>query len=251
MVDRLQKLISQWGIASRRSAEQLIADGRVRVNGEPAHLGQKADPQRDRIEVDGVAIAPKTRPQSAYFLLNKPKGVVCTCTDPQNRPTVLDLLPKSVDLSLHPVGRLDINSTGALLLTNDGALTFQLTHPKHHIGKTYRVRVTGSLSKRDLALWRQGVVLSGRRTLPARVSVVETTSQNTLIEVVLWEGRNRQIRRIADQLGHPVIELHRIAIGSIYLGHLPEGHYRQLNPSEITSLIAGQSDQRVSNLGPD
>ncbi|MGF1513391.1 MAG: pseudouridine synthase [Elainellaceae cyanobacterium] len=252
MVERLQKLISQWGVASRRKAEQLIADGRVRVNGEPAHLGQKADPHRDRIEVDGVAIVPQTRPKSAYFLLNKPQGVVSTCTDPQNRRTVLNLLPKSLStLGLHPVGRLDIASTGALLLTNDGNLTFRLTHPRHHVGKTYRVCVTGILSKRDLTLWRQGILLSGRQTLPAEVTVVETTSQTTLIEVILWEGRNRQIRRVADQLGHPVITLHRIAIGSIQLGQLPQGHYRQLSSSEIDSLLKIESSQPAFRVDPN
>ncbi len=175
-----------------------------------------------------------------------------TCTDPQNRPIVLDLLPKwASSLGLHPVGRLDVASTGALLLTNDGALTFQLTHPRHHICKTYRVLVAGHPSDRALALWRQGVMLSGRQTLPAQVAVIEFTSQNTLIEVVLWEGRNRQIRRVADQLGYPVIALHRVAIGSIQLGQLPQGHYRQLSLGAITSLLAIQSSQNVSHHNPN
>ncbi|HEY9658706.1 MAG TPA: pseudouridine synthase, partial [Allocoleopsis sp.] len=145
MTERLQKILSQWGIASRRQAEQMILAGRVRLNGEVVQLGQQADPDRDRIEVDGKLIQAVERPARVYFLLHKPLGVVSTCDDPQGRPTVLDLLPAVLQhhSGIHPVGRLDVNSTGALLLTNDGDLTFCLTHPRHAIPKTYHVWVEG------------------------------------------------------------------------------------------------------------
>lgn len=244
MHDRVQKILSQWGIASRRQAEQMILEGRVRLNGAIAHLGQKADPSRDRVEVDGVVIQPTHRPESIYLLLNKPAGYVSTCSDPQNRRTVLDLLPSELShqSGIHPVGRLDVDSTGALLLTNDGDLTFYLTHPRHHIPKTYRVWVEGYPGELLLQRWRQGVVLSGQKTLPAQVTMLKRHPEGkTLLEVVLREGRNRQIRRIAEQLGHPVIHLHRTAIGPIRLNPsgepaLPSGVYRSLKDIEISFL---------------
>ena len=243
MAERVQKILSQWGIASRRQAEQMILAGRVRLNGSLAHLGQKADPNTDRLEVDGRAITPANRPQLIYILLNKPAGVVSTCRDPRNRSTVLDLLPVELKQGqgIHPVGRLDAESTGALLLTNDGALTLSLTHPRYHLPKTYRVWVRGHPPESVLQLWRQGVILSGKKTLPAQVKVLKRRSQQTLLQVVLTEGRNRQIRRLAKQLGFEVLKLHRTAIGSIQLQLpnepvLPSGHYRFLKDFEIRFL---------------
>ena len=239
MEERLQKILSQWGIASRRQAEKLIFDGRVRLNGAIAQLGQKANPATDIIQVDGRSIGCCNRPAVIYLLLNKPFGVVSTCRDPQGRVTVLDLLPISLrlDQGIHPVGRLDADSTGALLLTNDGQLTYQLTHPRHQTPKIYRVLVQGRPNAASLRQWRQGIVLSGRKTLPAQVRIVEQSLRNqTLLEITLREGRNRQIRRVAEQLGHPVLKLHRIAIGPVELQKLPIGHYRLLSPSEINSL---------------
>ncbi len=243
MTERVQKILSQWGIASRRQAEQMILAGRVRLNGSLAHLGQKADPNTDRLEVDGRAITPANRPQLIYILLNKPAGVVSTCRDPRNRSTVLDLLPVELKQGqgIHPVGRLDAESTGALLLTNDGALTLSLTHPRYHLPKTYRVWVRGHPPESVLELWRQGVILSGKKTLPAQVKVLKLRSQQTLLQVVLTEGRNRQIRRLAKQLGFEVLKLHRTAIGSIQLQlpnepGLPSGHYRFLKDFEIHFL---------------
>jgi 23S rRNA pseudouridine2605 synthase len=179
-------------------------------------------------------------------LLNKPAGFVSTCHDPRDRRTILDLLPPELrhGYGIHPVGRLDTDSTGALLLTNDGDLTFVLTHPRHEISKTYRVWVEGDPSAATLRQWRQGVMLSGRRTLPARVCRLRTSAdQRTELEIILWEGRNRQIRRVAEQLGHPVIQLHRTAIGSIQLqtvgaSTLPSGAYRSLEDGEISFLKA-------------
>ncbi|WP_310488411.1 pseudouridine synthase [Chamaesiphon sp. VAR_69_metabat_338] len=255
MAARLQKILSQWGIASRRHAEQLILAGRVRVNGEVAILGQTAEPATDRIEVDGKLIAVQSRPEHIYLLLNKPVGVVSTCSDPQGRPTVLELLPPQlrVDEGIHPVGRLDIDSSGALLLTNDGELTFRLTHPRHHIAKTYAVWVQGRPSASVLVAWRNGIDLDGRSTLPARVEVVKQQTDRTLLKIVLTEGRNRQIRRVADRLSHPVLHLHRTSIGNISIDGdvpVPVGSYRQLQLSELLILQSTGDRADVELLNP-
>jgi len=236
MAERLQKILSQWGVASRRGAEDLIAAGRVRVNGIPAEMGQRADPACDRIEVDGKPLQHDSRPKLHYLLLHKPAGVVSTCRDTHRRRTVLDLIPPNQRTGLHPVGRLDADSTGALLLTNDGELTFALTHPSHDVPKTYRVWVEGQPSRHTLAQWQEGVLLEGRKTRPAEVKVETHRGDRTQLQIVLREGRNRQIRRVAEQLGHPVISLHRIAIGSIQLGDLSEGKVRSLQPTEVDYL---------------
>ncbi|MCU0523190.1 MAG: rRNA pseudouridine synthase [Elainella sp. Prado103] len=237
MAERLQKILSQWGIASRRQAEQMILEGRVRLNGALGTLGQRADPAVDAIEVDGQPIRPHQRPELTYLLLHKPARVVSTCDDPQGRRTVLDLLSNQWrSLGLHPVGRLDAASTGALLLTNDGAVTACLTHPRHSISKTYQVWVQGHPSPEILRQWRQGVLLDGRPTRRAEVRILATHPTATQLEIILREGRNRQIRRVAEQLGHPVLELHRVAIGSIQLGSLKPGQHRPLYPSEVQFL---------------
>jgi 23S rRNA pseudouridine2605 synthase len=237
---RLQKVLSQWGIGSRRLAESLIREGRVTVNGEPAHLGQKADPACDRIAVDGQVIHPQQRPDHHYLLLHKPLGMVSTCADPEGRPTVLDALPTEFHgAGLHPVGRLDMYSTGALLLTNDGELTYRLTHPKHDITKTYRVCLAGKPTAQTLKAWRQGMPLDHHTTRPAEVQVLRQDRQgNTVLQVILQEGRNRQIRRMADACGHRVISLHRIAVGPVALGQLQRGAYRPLSSAEIRALLA-------------
>lgn len=235
--ERLQKILSQWGIASRRQAEQLIRDGRVRLNGTVAELGHKADPSHDRIEVDGRLIQPVDRPELQYLLLHKPAHVVTTRDDPQKRRTVMHFLPFPLkQAGLHPVGRLDTDSTGALLLTNDGEVTFCLTHPRHSIAKTYHVWVEGHPIDSKLEQWRRGVLLDGRLTRSAQVEVLRQTATQTCLEIVLREGRNRQIRRVAEQLGHPVVSLHRVAIGEIQLGALPLGQVRPLSAKEIEFL---------------
>lgn len=241
MEERLQKILSQWGIASRRQAEAMIQAGRVRCNGIVAELGQKADPQNDAIAVDGKLIQP--RPNLTYLLLNKPPGVVSTCDDPQGRTTVMHLLSPELRRSqgIHPVGRLDADSTGALLLTNDGELTFALTHPRHNIPKTYHVVVQGHPPESVLQQWRRGVVLDGRKTLPASFRLLAQHDNRTKIEIILREGRNRQIRRMTEQLGYPVLKLHRTAIGPIQLqpplaAALPMGRYRPLKQLEIRFL---------------
>jgi 23S rRNA pseudouridine2605 synthase len=202
-------------------------------------LGQQANPALDHIEVDGKRIQPADRPQPVYLLLHKPMGVISTCDDPQGRTTVLDLLPSSLQhqSGIHPVGRLDTDSTGALLLTNDGSLTFHLTHPRHSIPKTYHVWVQGHPTASTLDRWQQGVLLDGELTRSAEVKILDQSYANqTLLEVVLREGKNRQIRRVAERLGHPVVKLHRVSIGSIQLGRLPRGQYRYLGKTEVEFL---------------
>lgn len=221
----------------------MILSGRVHLNGQIVSLGSKVDPDRDRLEVDGKLIQPSDRPKSVYLLLNKPLGIVSTCHDPQHRPIVLDLLPENLrqGQGIHPVGRLDIDSSGALLLTNDGTLTLNLTHPRYHLPKTYRVWVRGNLSESHLQNWREGIMLEGKKTLPAQVRAIERRDGNTLIEAILIEGRNRQIRLVVQQLGFEVLQLHRTAIGLIQLDSpnrpkLASGRYRFLNNSEISFL---------------
>ena len=239
MEERLQKILSTWGVASRRHAESLIQAGRVTVNGEVAELGQKADSERDRIQLDGRELTQRDRPAAYYALLHKPLRTLSTCQDPQGRQTVLDLLPRQLQQAsgIHPVGRLDYNSTGALILTNDGDLTYQLTHPRHHIPKIYRVVVRGQPSPDIIKRWRQGVRLAGHQTAPAQVHILPSKSPGqTELEVVLWEGRNRQIRRTAELLGHPVKRLHRLAIGPVQLGNLSVGQLRPLTSKELRQL---------------
>ncbi|HLP88251.1 MAG TPA: pseudouridine synthase [Nostocaceae cyanobacterium] len=252
MEARLQKIIAQWGIASRREAEEMIKLSRVRVNGILAHLGQKIDPLRDIITIDGQPVSTQQRPELIYLLLHKPVGVVSTCYDPQGRTTVLDLLPPELrqGLGIHPVGRLDADSTGALILTNDGELTYGLTHPRHSVTKTYWVTVKGHPSSAVLEKWRKGVILMGKKTRPAQVRLVESLREHSRLEIILQEGRNRQIRRVAEQLGYPVVKLHRRAIGSIQLqtankSLLKAGEYRHLTTEEISYL-----KQQIQYLSP-
>jgi pseudouridine synthase len=243
MAHRVQKILSQWGIASRRQAEQMILDGRVRLNGDLVQLGQKVDLKRDRLTVDGKPIQSSDRPRQIYLLLNKPKGVLSTCYDPQNRPTVMDLLPHHLKngTGIHPIGRLDAKSTGALILTNDGELTQTLTHPRYHLPKVYYVRLKGMFPNNLIKQWCEGVMLSGTKTLPAQINLIHRSKEETELEITLTEGRNRQIRRIAEQFGFQVLKLHRIAIGELNLysdkgESLPKGKYRNLTMKEVKGL---------------
>jgi len=232
---RLQKLIAAAGLCSRRKAELWLQDGRVHVDGKVARLGDQADPERQSIVVDGRQL--HLLREARVLLVNKPVGVISTCHDPRGRRTVLDLLPPDHRRGLHPVGRLDADSRGALLLTDHGVLTLQLTHPRYDHTKTYRVWVEGVPATATLDRWRQGLVLDGLRTRPAGLRLLRQRPQRSLLEVVLQEGRNRQIRRVAHHLGHPVIDLQRVAIAHLQLGSLAEGRWRWLNKREWDALL--------------
>ncbi|MFN7229779.1 MAG: pseudouridine synthase [Synechococcaceae cyanobacterium] len=234
--ERLQKLIAAAGLGSRRHAEDWLRQGRVRVNGRVAQLGERADPAVDRVECNGRLLG--QRPAGRTLLLHKPVGVLCSCHDPHGRPTVLDLLPRAWrrGQGLHPVGRLDADSRGALLLTNDGDLTLWLTHPRYGHHKTYRVWVEGQPDGACLRRWRAGLPLDGRPSQPVGVRVLGQRPDATELELVMGEGRHRQIRRTAAALGHPVLDLLRIAIGSVALTDLPEGHWRALSRQEWETL---------------
>lgn len=240
MKERVQKILREWGIASRREAEKMIIDGRVKVNDKLITIGDQAHPKRDKITVDGRIL--KNKPVLTYILLNKPKGYVCTNKDPQNRKTVLDLLDSELKwgYGIHSVGRLDFNSTGALILTNDGDLTLNLTHPRYHLSKIYEVWVKGNPDESILKKWREGVILEGEKTLPSKVEILVVKPTKTLLKITLHEGKNRQIRKVADILGFPVLNLHRIAIGSIKLNDLVFGEYRLLESWEVKKLVKNQ-----------
>ena len=222
--ERLQKLIAQAGLASRRQAEQWLKDGRVRVNGRIVGLGDKADPAVDRIEVDGKALP--RREQKLYLLLNKPLGYVTTLKDPQGRPTIRRFLT-GIPQRVYPVGRL---------LTNDGALTQHLLHPRHQVSKTYRVKVSGRISTEACRRLELGVQLEDGMTAPAVVSNVHHSPRNSWFDLEIREGRNRQVRRMCRAVGYEVSALKRIRIGSLDLGSLGTGQSRVLTPKEIQDL---------------
>jgi pseudouridine synthase len=242
--ERLQKVIAATGLCSRRRAEELLRLGRVRVNGQTAGLGDRADPGVDRIQVDGREVA--ARPAALLLLLHKPVGVISTCHDPQGRPTVLDLLPPELrrGQGLHPVGRLDADSRGALLLSNDGALTLRLTHPRYGHRRTYQVWVRGRPQAETLRQWAAGVPLDGRPCQPVRLRPLRHNGASTLLELRMGEGRNRQIRRTAALLGHPVLDLQRVAIGSLQLADLPEGAWRPVEATEVVGQEWGAPPSR-------
>jgi len=229
-MERLQKILSQAGIASRRASEKLMLEGRVSVNGTTVtELGTKADPSRDDIRVDGSRV--KSPERHRYLLLNKPRGYVTTRSDPQKRHTVLDLL-RGVREYIYPVGRLDYDSEGLLILTNDGDLAARLTHPRHGVPRVYEARVLGSPDAHDLKRLGKGVSIDGRRTEPAEVVVLGPG----YLRVTVREGRNRQVRKMCDAIGHPVTELRRIAVGPIRDPKLKIGHWRELTPQEVERL---------------
>jgi 23S rRNA pseudouridine2605 synthase len=237
---RLQKILSAAGIASRRAAETYITDGRVSVNGQTVtELGTKADPEADDIRVDGRRI--KTAARRLYILMYKPRGYITSRSDPQRRPTVIDLLAKGgVRDYVYPVGRLDYESEGLLLLTSDGDLAARLTHPSHEVEREYQVKVLGVPDDHDLQRLSKGILIDGRRTLPAEVRVLKiiegTDAQHALLSIVVKEGRNRQVRNMFDAVGHPVDRLRRVRIGSITDEHIRPGEFRELDAKEIAAL---------------
>ena len=237
---RLNKIISQAGLASRRLADELIAQGRVVVNGKVvSELGAKADPSRDHIKVDGRRL--KIEEHKRYFLLFKPKGVVSTRADDKNRATVIDLLSRQgIRGYYYPVGRLDYDSEGLLLLTNDGDFAEIVTHPRHELTRTYEARLLGVPDDHELDRLRKGLIVDGERTLPATVKVKRILKGNrgpeALVEIVIREGRNRQVRNMCDAIGHPVVQLTRTKIGPLTAEGLRPGHVRELRPDEIKLL---------------
>ena len=241
--ERLQKLLAAAGLASRRAAEEMILEGRVTVNGRVVtELGTKADPTVDHVKVDGKRLRAAATPR--YILMNKPRGVVVTREDPQHRPTVFAFLGTRVSEPVVPVGRLDYDSEGLLLLTNDGALAFRIAHPSGGCRKEYEVKVSGIPTPAKIAKLSRGIVLDGVRTAPATVELVDTTPEkdgvggNAWLRVVLGEGRSRQVRRMLESVGHKVSKLRRVAIGPIRDNALPPGAFRDLTPPELEALRA-------------
>jgi len=231
---RLQKYMAGCGVASRRASEQLITDGRVTVNGTVTReLGAKIDDTRDAVAVDGKAIAlPRA---CTYVMLNKPVGYVTTAADQFGRPAVVDLV-KDISTRLYPVGRLDYDTSGLLLLTDDGGLTYALTHPKHEVEKEYTATVQGNPVPEAMKRFRTGIKLDGRMTAPADIRVLRRRSGEADVRVVITEGRNRQVRRMLAAIGHEVVTLQRVRIGSLTLGTLAVGAYRFLTESEVQFL---------------
>ncbi len=241
MEERLQKILSHAGFGSRRACEELILSGRVRVNGQIARIGQKADPQSDRIEVDGQAL--QTAETLVYIALHKPRGVVSTASDPFGRKTVLDLV--DAPGRLYPVGRLDEDSEGLILLTNDGELANRLTHPRYGHEKEYRVLVARRPEPEQLEAWRRGVVLEdGTRAQPAQVQPLDTHGKGQWLRVIMKEGRKRQIRETGALLGLPVVRILRVRIGSLELGALKPRQWRYLSESEVANLRQGAPPER-------
>jgi pseudouridine synthase len=242
-MERLQKILSAAGVASRRAAEKLIVEGRVSVNGTTVtELGTRADATADDIRVDGRRIA---KPRRRYIALHKPRGYVSTRADPEHRATVLDLV--GADDYLYPVGRLDYDSEGLLLLTNDGELAERLMHPRYGVEREYEARVRGVPDPNDIRRLEHGVLVEGKRTAPAEVQLVETGrgahGDQALISVVLHEGRTRQVRNMCDAIGHPVVRLRRVRVGPILLEGLKPGEFRELSVAEVSAL------QRAAGMG--
>jgi len=233
MEERLQKIMAKAGLGSRRACESLITARRVSVNGQVANLGAKADPQKDRILVDGNPL-PIIEPKK-YIALYKPRGVLSAVSTTDTRPTVIDLI--NDPCHLYPVGRLDVDSEGLILLTNDGELANRLSHPRYEHEKEYRVLVARRPDAEQLSSWQRGIVLEdGHRTAPAQVQVIDTAGKGTWLRVIMHEGRKRQIRETGSQIGLPVVRIIRVRIGSLLLGQLRPREWRYLSNNELQEL---------------
>jgi 23S rRNA pseudouridine2605 synthase len=244
--ERLQKVLARAGFGSRRAAEELIAAGRVTVDGEVARLGQRVELQRARIEVDGVPVA--VRDDLVYYLLNKPRRVVTTARDPEGRTTALDLVPRTP--RVFAVGRLDYETEGLMVLTNDGELAQLVTHPRHGIEKAYLAEVAGVPSRAILRRLREGVTLEDGPTAPARVRLVQSRAENAALEIVVHEGRNRLVRRMFEAVGHPVRRLVRTRVGPISDQRLAPGDWRPLRPREVRALYAAATGRATGQTPP-
>lgn len=239
MAERLQKIIAAAGVASRRAAEEMILQGEVTVNGQVASIGSKADPARDHIKVRGRLINPQlAHKEKKYFLLNKPRGYLSSVSDPKQRPLVMEMLPIGERKGLHTVGRLDFNSEGLIILTNDGELTNLITEGGR-VAKLYHVKVKGTPSPELIENLRRGISIRGKRAKPCEIRLLEKTREagNTWYEVVLREGRNQQIRRMFDSINHSVVKLRRVAIGHLTDKGLAPGHYRQIAEMEVKKFF--------------
>jgi len=234
MEERLQKIIAAAGLCSRRQAERLILSGRVKVDGHISkELGVKADPDRQLIEFDGK---PLPKPSLVCYLLNKPRGYVTTMKDPQGRPIVSSLM-KGVKERVFPVGRLDLDTEGALLMTNDGELSQRILHPSNENKKTYLAKVKGRPSKKKLSQLNSGIILDGKKTWPAKTRIIKDYGHSTSIEIIIHEGRKRQVRLMFAAIGHPVLELTRTAYGKLLLGNLRVSEFRKLNDKDLKKVF--------------
>lgn len=248
MKERLQKILARAGVASRRKAEEYIIQGRIAVNGQVvSEPGSKADPVADLITLDGRPIAAE---EKIYLLLNKPAGYVTTVTDPQGRPKVTDLVA-DIPQRLFPVGRLDFDTEGALLLTNDGELGNRIIHPSNEVNKTYEATVKGRLNDVTLRRLEQGILLDGRRTWPAQGRILAAGKDESRVELIIHEGRKRQVRRMLAAVGHPVLTLKRTAYGGLKLGTLPRGHYRRLTVQDLKKIFSGKKISFTFKKIPD
>jgi 23S rRNA pseudouridine2605 synthase len=245
-LERIQKILAKGGIASRREAERMVVEGRVMVNGKIIDtLGFKADPSKDHIKIDGKRL-PHFEPK-VILLLNKPRGYISTVKDPQGRPTVMDIL-KKVKWRVYPVGRLDFDAEGLLLLTNDGELTHLLSHPRFSIPRTYWVKVKGVLDEKELIRLKKGITLEDGKARVVSFYMLRQGEKNSWVRVVVAEGRNRLVKRMFSAVGHPVQKLKRVEFGPIHLGSLPTGQFRYLTPEEITKLKAESSKSKEKHL---
>ncbi|MFI3175005.1 MAG: pseudouridine synthase [Bacillota bacterium] len=235
MEQRLQKFLAERGIASRRKSEELILQGKVKVNGVVVTtLGTKVNPTKDKIEyMDKPVSSDHSKP--IYIILNKPEGYVTTTKEQFGRPSVIDLVSQ-ISERIYPIGRLDYDTSGLLLLTNDGDLTYKLTHPKHDIDKTYIAKLYGTPDDMDLQQFRRGLYIDGQKTKPARIMVLEKNDRQSVVEISIHEGRNRQVRKMCEAMKHPVAQLKRVATGELQLGDLKKGKYRYLTEKEIKYL---------------
>ncbi len=240
---RLQKMLADCGIASRRKAEEMIAAGEVRVNGSVAKIGDKVDPKKDKVTVKGKPV--ESHVQEVYIMLHKPRGFITTMSDEMDRKCVAELV-QEIPERVYPVGRLDRDSEGLLLMTNDGAFANAMMHPSKHVPKTYRVTVRPSITEDQLTQMAVGIEIEGRKTAPADVRVLSQEPGRVVLEMVLYEGRNREIRKMCEALGLEVARLKRIAIGPVRLGMLQPGKWRELTADEVKRLMAGaKADKRA------
>ncbi len=244
--ERIQKILADRGLASRRKAEDLIREGRVTVNGKVAVIGEKADPEKDAIKLDGRRLS--VSPEKMYVLFYKPKNVVTTLRDPEDRPTVMDLLPIPKP-RLFPVGRLDYDAEGVILLTNDGDLAHQLAHPSHEVPRTYWVKVKGKPEKEEMQRLSRGIRLEDGITAPCAIAPLRETEGNTWVEMVLHQGKNRQVKRMWEKIGYPVLKLKRVGFGGLKLGSLQPGEYRLLRPEEVQKL-KGRASSSAPKIPP-